>query len=454
MLPLHGRDSRVRVEVTIPDLGGADDVTVVEVFVSAGDTVAVDDSLVALESEKASMDVPSTHAGEVVEVHLKEGDSVTEGQVLVTLEIDESAAEGVDDEPASSEPAPPADKDENGQDTPPETATASHEPRTTSHQPLATTHDPPSTINEAAFRAAYASPAVRRFARELGVDLGRVEGTGRKGRITRDDVANWVKSVLAGGGPVELPEQRLIPEMPQVDFTKWGAVERQPLTRIQKASGPNLHRSWLHVPHVTQFDEADITDMEALRQEKKAEAAEQEIRLTPLAFILQAVVAALKEYPLVNASLDREAGEVVLKQTYHLGVAVDTPGGLVVPVIRDVDQKGAFDLARELADISGRAREGKLKIDELIGASFTVSSLGGIGGTGFTPIVNAPEVGTLGVARSRMTPVWDANEEKFGPRLILPFSLSYDHRVVDGALGVRFTRFLARWLEDAGNFQL
>ena len=446
----------MRVEVAIPDLGGADDVTVVEIFVAVGDAVAVDDSLVALESEKASMDVPSTHAGEVVEVHLKEGDSVTEGQVLVTLEVDESeesSEEGESADGKAERPLPAADpsrRDDEDRVRPPEEDASG----AVSHESRSTIHEPPSTINEQAFRAAYASPAVRRFARELGVDLGRVEGTGRKGRITRDDVTAWVKSALAGGGPVALPEQRLIPEMPQVDFDRWGSVERQPLTRIQKASGPNLHRSWLHVPHVTQFDEADITDMEALRQEKKAEAAEQDVRLTPLAFILQAVVAALKEYPLVNSSLDREAGEVILKQSYHLGVAVDTPGGLVVPVIRDVDQKGAFDLARELADISGRAREGKLKIDELTGASFTVSSLGGIGGTGFTPIVNSPEVGILGVARSRMTPVWDSDQEDFSPRLILPFSLSYDHRIVDGALGVRFTRFLAARLEDAESFDL
>lgn len=464
----------MQVEVVIPDLGGADDVTVVEVFVQAGDTVAVDDSLVALESEKASMDVPSTHVGEVIEVHLNAGDSVTEGQLLVTLEVDESEKNESEDRDAerSRPPAAPSRRDdEDGRDAPArrddedgeeapsrrddeggEAQSTDRRPPTTGHRPAI--HDSRFTNHDASFRAAYASPAVRRFARELGVDLGRVDGTGRKGRITRDDVTKWVKSVLAGGGPVELPEQRLIPQMPQVDFAKWGSVERQLLTRIQKASGPNLHRSWLHVPHVTQFDEADITDMEALRQEKKAEAAEQDVRLTPLAFVLQAVVAALKEYPLVNSSLDAEAGEVILKQSYHLGVAVDTPGGLVVPVIRDVDQKGAFDLARELADISGRAREGKLKIDELTGASFTISSLGGIGGTGFTPIVNAPEVGILGVARSRMTPVWDPDQEKFSPRLILPFSLSYDHRVVDGALGVRFTRFLAGQLEDAESFDL
>lgn len=443
----------MRKEVAIPDLGGAEDVTVVEVFVAVGDTVAVDDSLVALESEKASMDVPSTHAGEVVEIHLDEGDAVAEGQRLVTLEVaevEETAVEegGDDDAPAESSEQDSVPADASAKPAP---AAPDSRPPVTGHRPLATGHS--SDINEAAFRAAYASPAVRRFARELGVDLGRVEGSGRKGRITRDDVTAWVKSALAGG-VVELPEERLIPEMPEVDFTKWGAVERQPLTRIQKASGPNLHRSWLHVPHVTQFDEADITDMEALRQEKKAEAAEQDIRLTPLAFILQAVVAALKEYPLVNSSLDAEAGEAILKQSYHLGVAVDTPDGLVVPVIRDVDQKGAFEIAAELADTSGRAREGKLKIDQLTGASFTVSSLGGIGGTGFTPIVNAPQVGILGVARSRMSPVWDAEAAEFVPRLLLPFSLSYDHRVVDGALGVRFTRFLAEWLEDADNFKV
>lgn len=436
----------MRIDVVIPDLGGAEDVTVVEVFVKAGDRVEVDDSLVALESEKASMDVPAPHSGRVAELHLAEGDKVEEGQRLVTLEVAED--ETPEEEPATEEPAA---EQEPATDAPaPAPAPASESP-TPRHASRVTRHEPRATTDDAAFRAAYASPAVRRFARELGVDLGRVEGTGRKGRITREDVSQWVKSALAGG-VVEVPEHRLIPEMPEVDFAKFGPVERQPLTRIQKASGPNVHRSWLHVPHVTQFDEADITEMEALRQEKKAEATQEDIRLTPLAFILQAVVAALKEYPLVNASLDRQAGEVILKQSYHLGVAVDTPGGLVVPVIRDVDQKGAFEIAGELGDISGRAREGKLKIDELRGASFTVSSLGGIGGTGFTPIVNSPEVGILGVARSRMTPVYVDGE--FVPRLLLPFSLSYDHRVVDGALGVRFTRYLAEWLADASNFEL
>ncbi len=426
-------------DILIPDLGGAEDVSVIDVFVGPGDTVEIDQSLIALESEKASMDVPSTHAGKVLEVHLAEGDVVVEGAKVVTLEIEEQT-EDTDSRPVE----PPAEKAV--PPSSPEPARSAPQPQPAAAQPAASTP----VVDETAFRAAYASPAVRRFARELGVDLGRVRGSGRKGRITRDDVASFVKATLAGA--VSAPQGGTIPEMPKVDFSKFGEVERQPLTRIQKASGPNLHRSWLHVPHVTQFDEADITDLEQLRQDKKAEAKEQGIRLTPLAFILQAVAAALREYPLVNSSLDSDAKEVILKKTCHLGVAVDTPEGLVVPVVRDVDRKGAFEIAGELAEISGRAREGKLKINELQGASFTVSSLGGIGGTGFTPIVNAPEVGILGVARSRMTPVYI--DGSFQPRLVLPFSLSYDHRVVDGALGVRFTTFLARHLENPSNFRL
>ncbi len=430
----------IQQELSIPDLGGATDVTVVEVFVSIGDSVDVDDSLVALESEKASMDVPSTHAGTVVAIHLAVGDTVEEGALVATLEVVASQVEATDSavtENSAIEAASTPVKPEPAEATPPVTVTS------------ATRVSAFPVIDERSFAAAYAGPAVRRFARELGVDLGRVTGSGRKGRIVRQDVVAFVMQQLAGRST---QAGSALPPMPKVDFAKFGPIKRQPLTRIQKASGPNLHRSWLHVPHVTQFDEADITDLERYRKKNKPVAAEQGIRLTPLAFVLQAVAAALQEFPLVNASIDADAGEVILKKSYHLGVAVDTPGGLVVPVVRDVDQKGALAIATELGGISARAREGKLRINELQGASFTVSSLGGIGGTGFSPIVNSPEVGILGVARSRMTPVFVDGE--FVPRLMLPFSLSYDHRVVDGALGVRFTTFLGGLLADPSNFQL
>jgi pyruvate dehydrogenase E2 component (dihydrolipoamide acetyltransferase) len=303
----------------------------------------------------------------------------------------------------------------------------------------------PAPLDEFPGSRAYASPAVRMVARQLGVDLERVRGSGRKGRILKEDVQAWVKKRLtepaagAGGGVA-------VPEMPIVDFSRFGEIERQPLDRIQRISGPHLHRSWLNVPHVTQHDEADVTELEAFRQAHKAEAKEQGFNLTPLVFVMKAVVRALREFPAVNSSLDPDGQSLILKKYYHLGVAVDTTGGLVVPVVRDVDQKGLFDLAGELAEISARTREGKLKPEELRGASFTISSLGSIGGTFFTPIVNAPEVAILGVSRSRMQPVWV--DGAFVPRLMLPLSLSYDHRVVDGAMAVRFTTFLCSVLAD------
>ena len=295
------------------------------------------------------------------------------------------------------------------------------------------------------FTGAYASPAVRRYARELGVDLTRVRGTGRKDRILREDVQAFVKKALTTV-PAAAPGGPAVPPLPVIDFSKFGPIERQQLSRIQKVSVKNLHRSWLNVPHVTQHDEADITDMEAFRKSNAEKAKARGFKLTPLAFIMKAAVAALEEFPRLNASLDPDGEHVILKQYYHLGVAVDTKDGLVVPVIRDVDKKGVFDLAQELGEVSGRAREGKLSLDEIRGASFTITSLGGIGGTAFTPIVNAPEVAILGVSRSFQKPIWDGS--LFTPRLTLPISLSYDHRVVDGAMAVRFTTYLCSVLAD------
>jgi pyruvate dehydrogenase E2 component (dihydrolipoamide acetyltransferase) len=304
---------------------------------------------------------------------------------------------------------------------------------------------PPAPRDSTTFTNAYASPAVRRYARELGVDLPRVPGTGRKGRILREDVQAFVKKALTTGAAAA-PGTSVLPPMPVIDFSKFGPIERQPLSRIQKISASSLQRSWLHVPHVTQHDEADITDMEAVRKSNAEKAKARGFKLTPLAFIMKAAVAALEEFPRLNSSLDPDGEHVILKLYYHLGVAVDTKDGLVVPVIRDVDKKGVFELAEELGEVSARARERKLSLDEIRGASFTITSLGGIGGTAFTPIVNAPEVAILGVSRSHQKPVWDGSQ--FVPRLTLPISLSYDHRVVDGAMAVRFTTYLCSVLAD------
>ncbi|MDX1500750.1 MAG: dihydrolipoyllysine-residue acetyltransferase [Thermoanaerobaculia bacterium] len=440
-----------RQKVHVPDIGDFESVDVVEVLVSAGDEVAAEDPLISLESDKATLDVPSPAAGKVVEVKVKAGDKVAEGDLILVME---TAAEEA--EPASGAEPEEEEREPSGEEAPAQEPTAEEGPGEEPPAPAESAGATAPAQGEADLGPApvdeyeqpahiYASPAVRRFARELGVDLSRVKGTGRKGRILREDVQGHVKKAMelpagGGGGGLELPE------MPRIDFSRFGEVERQPLSRIQRISGPNLHRSWLHVPLVTQHDEADITELEAFRQAHKSQAAERGFSLTPLAFVMRAAVAALEEFPQVNASLDPDGEGLILKRYYHLGIAVDTDGGLVVPVIRDVDKKGIFELAGELADVSGRAREGKLKPEELRGASFTISSLGGIGGTFFTPLVNAPEVAILGVSRHRMSPVWQDGE--FVPRLLLPLSLSYDHRVVDGAMAVRFTRRLAELLAD------
>ena len=428
-------------QVLVPDIGDFDAVEIVEVLVSAGDEVAVDDSLIVLESDKATMDVPSTTAGKVLEVKVKVGDQVGEGAVILTLEAaeEEAATEApaaeAEQEEAAAETAPPPEPS-------PPSATPAEPPAAEAPEP---TPEPVSHHDHKKFTKAYASPAVRRYARKLGVDLTRIQGTGRKNRILKEDVQAFVKKALAGPAAAAGPGGAL-PPMPVIDFSKFGEIEKKPLTRIQKLAGPNLHRSWLHVPHVTQHDEADVTELEAFRQQHKGEAKAQGFNLTPLVFIMKAAVATLKEYPTVNASLDPDGQHLILKRYYNIGVAVDTEDGLVVPVVRNVDQKSLFDLARELAETSVQARERKLKPDQVQGASFTISSLGGIGGTFFTPIVNAPEVAILGVSRSYQKPVWQ--DGAFVPRLTLPLSLSYDHRVIDGALAVRFTTYLSRILSD------
>jgi pyruvate dehydrogenase E2 component (dihydrolipoamide acetyltransferase) len=387
--------------------------------------------VITLESDKASMDVPSPLAGKVTEIQVKAGDQVGAGDVILMLEV--SASAPATEPPDETEP-PPAEEP-----SPAEAASPSAEPALVKAPPPA---DPAPVVDEAGWAKAYASPAVRHYARELGVDLTRVRGSGRKGRILRQDVQAWVKKTLAQPAA----SGSLLPAMPVVDFSKFGEIERVPLTRVQRISGPNLQRSWLNAPHVTQHDEADITELEAFRQEHKAAAKAEGFNLTPLAFVLKAVVAALERFPKVNSSLDPDGENLILKRYYHLGVAVDTEEGLMVPVVRDVDQKGILELARDLAELGQQTRDRKLKPDQLRGASFTVSSLGGIGGTAFTPVINGPEAAILGVSRAAMKPIWRDGE--FVPRLILPLSLSYDHRVIDGALAVRFTTYLCQVLSD------
>ncbi len=425
-------------EILVPDIGDFQDVPVIEIAVSPGDSVVAEDSLVTLESDKATMDVPSPTAGIVKEMKVSLGDTVSQGSLILTLEVND--ADTPPDPPAEVEqkarPSPAADARPPGPaPTPPPPAPAARPSPTASLPPPAGAPHSPS----------HATPSVRHFARELGVDLSRVQGTGRKGRVLRDDVTRFVKGELAAGSAGGEPGSG-IPPVPVVDFAKFGEVEIQALTRIQKISGQHLRRAWLNVPHVTHHDEADVTEMEAFRQSLKEQAARQGVRVTALSFIMKAVCAALVEFPTFNASLAADGENLVLKKYFHIGVAVDTPGGLVVPVIRDVDGKGIMALGAELAELSARAREGKLKPGEMQGGCMSISSLGGIGGTAFTPIVNVPEVAILGVTRARMAPVW--NGESFAPRLMLPLDLSYDHRVVDGAQAARFMSFLVGVLGD------
>ena len=423
-------------EVTVPDIGEFTDVDVIEVFVKPGDRIALDDPLVTLETDKAAMDVPSPYAGTVTAVNLKPGDKVSESDLILMLESAEAAPaqqQVGDDAPTRRQPAP----------TLPTAEAPRSEPAPTTQPATPASRTTLPAIDEKAFARAHASPAVRKFARELGVDLGRVKGSGRKGRIVQDDVKTFVKAFLQGEG--QTPAAAL-PKVPKVDFEKFGPVEVQALSRIKKISGARLQASWINLPHVTQHDEADITELEQARQQLKGKAAAEGIRLTPLAFVLKACIQALQQFPQFNASLDESGENLIVKQYFHLGFAADTPQGLVVPVIRDANRKDIYELARELGDLSEKAREGKLKIDEMQGGTFTVSSLGGIGGTAFTPIINAPEVAILGVSRSRTVPVYRDGE--LVPRLMVPLSLSYDHRVIDGAEAARFTAYLGEALGD------
>ncbi len=442
-------------EATVPDIGDYDAVPVIELLVQVGDTVGKDQGLVTLESDKATMEVPAPFAGVVRELKVKLGDSVKQGVVVAMIEPSDAAPAGKAEKPASAEAAKPASAESSKPAAAEKAPAAAESPKPavapgSAPAPDSAPRTPPVTFDADAVapdKVPYASPAVRLFARELGVDLARVSGSARGGRISKEDVQGFVKTALSGGGARPAAAGggglNLIP-WPKVDFAKFGAIETQPLSRIKKLSGANLARNWAMIPHVTQFDSADITEMEAFR--KKLGEENKDTKLTPLVFLIKAAVAALKQFPAFNASLDESGENLVLKQYFHIGIAVDTPDGLVVPVIRDCDRKGLLQLAVELGEISKKARDKKLGPAEMSGGCFSISSLGGIGGNAFTPIINAPEVAILGVSKSEMRPVWNGKE--FAPRLMLPLSLSYDHRVIDGAAAARFTAFYAQALGD------
>jgi pyruvate dehydrogenase E2 component (dihydrolipoamide acetyltransferase) len=429
-------------EVRVPDIGDFDNVEIIEVHVKAGDEIGAEDPLITLETDKASMDVPAPAAGKVAEVKVKQGDRVSAGDVVLMLEKsgpDESSAEPASESKAAAEAEPGPDA---GQERDEESGAESKPGSEAQRKPRPEQAAKPAA--DTVSSSVHAGPSVRKFAREMGVDLGRVKGSGVKGRITHDDVKAWVKGALQQGAPAGGGAG--LPAVPEVDFSKFGPTELKPLSRVQRISGPRLHASWVNLPHVTQFDEADITEMERARKELKGDAEKEGAKLTPLAFMLRACVKALREFPQFNASLHADGQQLVMKQYYNIGFAVDTPGGLVVPVIKGLEGKSLFQVARELGELSEKARDGKLAGADMQGGNFTVSSLGSIGGTFFTPIINAPEVAILGVSRHAMQPVWQDGE--FVPRLMLPLSLSYDHRVIDGAAAVRFTRFLAEILSD------
>jgi len=421
------------VEVIVPNIGDFQDVEIIEVFVKPGDAVNVEDPLITLESDKATMEVPSSDAGTIETVLVKVGDRISAGTTVVRLSTSGAATTGPSVLAAST----------------PEVGKVDSAPTPALAAPTSSMAEP-SKIDEAAFRKAHASPSVRKFARELGVDLSKLSGSGRKNRITKEDVQNYVKQAVkkAESGVATAPAASGsgIPAMPEVDFSKFGEIETQNLPRIKKISGKNLHRVWLNIPAVTHHDEVDITNLENFRKELKDEAAKQGVRITLLAFIMKVLAANLKQFPTFNSSLTPDGERLILKKYFHIGIAVDTPNGLVVPVIRDVDQKSVYDLAHDLGEMSVKARDGKLKSQDMQGGSMTISSLGGIGGTAFTPLVNAPEVAILGLTRSRMQPVWNGKE--FIPRLMQPVDVSYDHRVIDGAEAARFVASLGKYMTD------
>ncbi len=446
--------------ITLPDVGDFADIEIIEVLVATGDEVEEEQSIIVLESDKATMEIPSPFAGKIETIDVKVGDRLNQGDKIATLSGADSGsapAESpsretapVETPAAEAEAAAPAEP-EPAQTTQPEAEPAAPAPARIDTTPGKTLRPHPGapSSNKTADSSGmvHASPSIRRYARELGVDLQGVIGSGPKGRIVKSDVKAFVKSAMAGGAASAAPGAALsVGAMPEIDHSRFGEIETVGLSRIKKISGAHLHRSWVTVPHVTQFDEADITELEAFRKSLAKEAEKKGLRLTPLIFLMKAVVAAMQEYPIFNSSLDASGENLVMKKYFHIGIAVDTPNGLVVPVVRDVDRKGVFELAAELGDLSIRARDGKLSPTDMQGGCFTISSLGGIGGTNFTPIVNAPEVAILGVSRSKMQPVYIDGE--FVPRLILPLGLSYDHRVIDGAQAARFSSFLSQVISD------
>ena len=446
-------------QISIPDIGDFNDVEVIEVLVSVGDEVQAEDAIISLESEKATIEVPSPESGVIEELLVKEGDLVSEGTPMMVLIVAAAA-----DEPAEERSKEESGPEENGEEesskaaeqsaaSKPEKAAedapkgAAEKPK--KEAPKGAPKAPPVPVElpkQASGKVTHASPAVRKFARELGVEISTVTGTGRKGRITREDVKMHVKTAMQSSGATVVTSNFDVPPFPAVDFTEFGEISTEPLSRIQKISGKYLHRNWVRIPHVTQYDEADITELEAFRNENKAEAKEQGFNLTPLAFMVKAMAKALKKFPKFNSSLDVDGENLIYKKYFHIGIAVDTPNGLVVPVIRDCDKKEVFEIAKEMRDVSVKARDGKLAPGDMQGGSISISSLGGIGGTAFTPIINAPEVAILGVSRSTTKPVWNGKE--FEPRLMLPLSLSYDHRVIDGADAARFIVYLSSILSD------
>ena len=427
-------------DILVPDIGDFDNVDVIEVLVTPGDVVDVESPLITLESDKATMDVPSPVAGTVTEVRIAVGDQVSQGTLVAKVEAPEptpetTAAATVEKAPQSEADSAPAPQPPTPEQVDPVAVVAARPPPSL-----------PPAVESDDESLPHASPAVRRFARELGADLSKISGTGTHGRILTDDVRAFIKSALSQGVTPMQPASA-IPAVPEVDFARWGTIETRPLSRIQKISGRHLHRAWLNIPHVTHHDEADITELEDFRKTLKNESAYAEVRITLLGFVIKALASAMKTFPLINASLSPDGENLILKHYFHIGVAVDTENGLVVPVLRDVDTKGILELASELDDLSARARGGKLKPEEMQGGCISISSLGGIGGTAFTPIVNSPEVAILGITRAQIKPRWDGSN--FQPRLMLPLDLSYDHRVIDGAEAARVTAFIVSALEDS-----
>jgi len=436
-------------DVLVPDIGEFDAVEVIEVLVKSGDIVSVEDPLLTMESDKASMDVPSPFSGTVKTVKIRAGDKVSQNDLILTLAVKglETTVTETSAETESFEETTLETKDI--------VSTGESESRSSGAVPKEQARRPPPlvmSVNQKSFLRAHASPSIRKFARELGVDLSQIHGSGRKERITKEDVQEFIKQALGGPTLGTSTTGSGIPAMPEIDFGKFGPVEIKPLSRIQKKSAANLHRGWLNLPIVTHHDEADITELENFRKSLKADASMQGVKLTPVAFLLKACAVAIRKHPKFNSSLTADKGNLVMKKYLHIGVAVDTPDGLVVPVIRDVEQKGLLELAKELGEVSEKARAKKLKTNDIEGGCFSISSLGGIGGTAFTPLVNAPEVAILGVTRSRMIPVWNGKE--FLPRLMLPMDLTYDHRVIDGAQAARFMVDMCEILSDMRRMSL